>query len=224
MTVSSKMSFKGFTLLEVLVVMSLLSLVMLGMGSALRTTAQTGERIDQRLLQADEMRTATAFIYATLGRVFVQKISAPASVGESTYFFSGQPDFIEWIGIMPARYGAGGRYYFKLALGAVAGEQGLILHFIPWTDTPTFPDWAQAEERVLVPGATVLALQYANTYTDSPQWQPDWSSPDGLPDRVMLKLQGAGGAWPDLVVPLRVTPGSATGAGLGGAVFGGSSQ
>ena len=37
----------GFTLVEVLVVMSLLSLVMLAMGSALRTTAQTEERVDQ---------------------------------------------------------------------------------------------------------------------------------------------------------------------------------
>ena len=47
----------GFTLLEVLVVMSLLSLVMLGMGSALRTTAQTGERVDHRLLRdTDSLR------------------------------------------------------------------------------------------------------------------------------------------------------------------------
>ena len=52
----------GFTLLEVLVVMSLLSLVMLGMGSALRTNAQTGERVDHRLLQANELRTATTFL------------------------------------------------------------------------------------------------------------------------------------------------------------------
>lgn len=222
MTVGYKTGFKGFTLLEMLVVMSLLSLVMLGMGSALRTTAQTGERIDQQLWQADEMRTATAFINASLGRVFIQKINAPTSVGENPYIFSGRPDTIEWIGIMPARYGAGGRYYFKLSLGTVAGEQGLILYFMPWTDAPTFPDWTQAETLALVPGATALSLQYTNTHTDTPQWQPDWSSPDGLPDRVMLTLQGAAGAWPILIVPLRVTPGSATSAGLGGAVFGGS--
>ena len=39
---------RGFTLLELLVVMSLLSLVMLGMGSALRSTAQVEQRVDAR--------------------------------------------------------------------------------------------------------------------------------------------------------------------------------
>ena len=59
----------GFTLVEVLVVLSLLSLVMLAMGSALRTTAQTEERVDQRLQRADEMRVTTGFLRYILGRV-----------------------------------------------------------------------------------------------------------------------------------------------------------
>ena len=213
----------GFTLLEVLVVMSLLSLVMLGMGSALRTTAQTGERVDHRLLQADELRTATSFIYSTLGRISVQKINAPVAVGVAPYFFVGQPDTLSWIGIMPARYGAGGRYYFKLALGELGGERGLVIHFLPWTDATPLPDWTQAEGRVLVPGGTALALQYLDTTVDAPQWTPAWSSPEGPPDRVMLALQGPEGPWPSLIVPLRATPASTSGAGSGGAVFGGSS-
>lgn len=221
MTGCTKPRFQGFTLLEVLVVMSLLSLVMLGMGSALRTTAQTGERVDQRLLRADEMRTATSFIYAALGRVSAQKINKPLVVGESPYLFSGQPNAVAWIGIMPARYGAGGRYYFKLSLGEVAREQGLILQFMPWTDAPIFPDWTQAEGRVLVPGVTALSLQYLDVGVVPPQWVPTWSSTEGLPDRAMLTLQGVDGAWPVLVVPLRATPSSA---GSGGAVFGGSVQ
>lgn len=222
MTRFQKSGVAGFTLLEVLVVMSLLSLVMLGMGSALRTTAQTGERVDHRLLQADELRTATSFIYSTLGRISVQKVNAPMSVGESPYFFVGQPDALVWIGIMPARYGAGGRYYFKLSLGELDGKRGLIIHFLPWTGASALPDWTQAEGRVLVPGATALALQYLDTSMDAPQWTPAWSSPEGPPDRVMLALQGSEGPWPSLVVPLRPTPASASGAGSGGAVFGGS--
>jgi general secretion pathway protein J len=214
---------KGFTLLEVLVVMSLLSLVMLGMGSALRTTAQTGERVDHRLLLTDQMRIATSFIYATLGRVSAQKVTAPIAEGESPFLFIGKPDVLAWIGIMPARYGAGGRYYFKLSLGEAAGEQGLVLQFMQWAGAPEFPDWSQAESRVLVPGATEFALQYFDASLDSPQWMPSWASSDGLPDRAMLTLRGPDGTWPPLVVPLRVTPGSSSGAGFGGAVFGGSS-
>ncbi|OGB45063.1 MAG: hypothetical protein A3F76_06350 [Burkholderiales bacterium RIFCSPLOWO2_12_FULL_65_40] len=222
MTRFQKSGAAGFTLLEVLVVMSLLSLVMLGMGSALRTTAQTGERVDQRLMQADELRTAASFIYSTLGRISVKKINAPVSAGESPYFFVGQPDAVAWIGIMPARYGAGGRYYFKLSLGELDGKRGLVIHYLPWSDASPLPDWTQAEGRVLVLGATAFSLQYLDTNMDAPQWVSAWTSPEGPPDRVMLALHGVEGPWPSLVVPLRPTPASATGAGSGGAVFGGS--
>ena len=70
----------GFTLVEVLVVMSLLSLVMLAMGSALRTTAQTEERVDQRLQRADEMRLAADFLRSILGRVSARKVPGPVAV------------------------------------------------------------------------------------------------------------------------------------------------
>lgn len=219
MTCFQKSGVAGFTLLELLVVMSLLSLVMLGMGSALRTTAQTGERVDHRLLLADELRTATSFINSTLGRISVQKVNALVSAGESSYFFVGQPDTIAWIGIMPARYGAGGRYYFKLSLGELDGKRGLIIHFVPWSGASSLPDWTQAEGRVLVPGAVDFSVQYLDTSMDTPQWASAWASLDGPPDRVMLALQGSEGWWPRLVVPLRPTPASATGSG--GAVFGG---
>ena len=42
----------GFTLVEILVVMTLMSVVMLALGAAMRTIAQTEERVDQRLQRA----------------------------------------------------------------------------------------------------------------------------------------------------------------------------
>ena len=64
---------RGFTLIEVLVVMTLLSLVVLALGSALRTTAQTEERVDQRLARNDDVRVVTGFLQSVLGRISGQK-------------------------------------------------------------------------------------------------------------------------------------------------------
>ena len=36
----------GFTLVEILVVMTLMSVIMLALGASMRTIAQTGERVD----------------------------------------------------------------------------------------------------------------------------------------------------------------------------------
>ena len=49
-----------------LVVMTLLSLVVLALGSALRTTAQTEERVDQRLARNDEIRVVTGFLQSAM--------------------------------------------------------------------------------------------------------------------------------------------------------------
>lgn len=214
---------RGFTLVEVLVVMALLSLIVLGMGSALRTTAQTGERIDARLLQADELRIASGFLRSAMGRTYMQRLNEPSTLGQAPYFFEGTPTSVTWIGIMPARHGVGGRFYFRLALGQSEGEAGLVLSFVPWTGEVAVPEWSQAQSRLLVPGATSVALRYTNTNLEPVQWAPGWSHPELLPDRVAITVATVAGDWPMLVIPMRSTPRGARGSG-GNAVFGGGSS
>ena len=213
---------RGFTLVEVLVVMSLLSLLALGMGSALRTTAQTGERVDSRLSESDELRVTSAFLRSVLGRLHVQRLNAPTAVGQQPYFFEGTPASVTWVGIMPARHGVGGRSFFRLSLGQADGQEGLVLQFLPWDSATGQPDWSQAQARVLVREVAELRLSYVNTTVNDARWTGAWESPDSLPDRVMISLRSASGRWPDLVVPMRATPGGLSGAGSGEAVFGGN--
>jgi len=198
----------GFTLVELLVAMALLSLLMLGMASALRSMAQTEERVDSRLEQADEFRVATGFLDTVLGRVSVRKTTALLKEGESPYLFSGRPDEMAWLGIMPARHGAGGRTFFRLKLEPVEGEGALVISFLPWDGSSAFPDWSKAQSRVLVHGATSLALSYEDARRPVPEWGPLWSSPDGLPERVRIDLGTQSGAWPMWIVPMRFLPAS----------------
>ena len=212
----------GFTLIEVLVVMSLLSLVMLAMGSALRTTAQTEERVDQRLQRTDELRVADGFLRSILGRVAARKVPPPVEQGASQFIFNAQPSQLTWVGVMPARYGAGGRHHFRLQLqGSTAGQQALVLQFTPWLDDTLPPDWGQASSHVLVQNVQSLALQYEDAQPEPPVWTPQWTVPDRLPQRAMLLLQTGAGPWPAIVIPLRLLPGSDPDAS-GRAVFGGS--
>lgn len=204
--------------------MSLLSLLALGMGSALRTTAQTGERVDAKLLETDELRVTVAFLRSVLGRMHVQRLGAPTSVGQQPYFFEGAPTSVSWIGVMPARHGVGGRAFFRLSLGQVEGRAGLVLQSLPWDSMTVQPDWTQGETRILVDDAAGLQLKYVNTAANEPQWVDAWDSPDVLPDRILISLRPAVGSWPDLVIPLRTTPAGLSGATSGEPVFGGSSR
>jgi general secretion pathway protein J len=215
-----RVTVQGFTLVELLVVMALLSLVVLAMGSALRTAAQTEERVDVRLLRSDEMRVANEFLHSVLGRISARKSATLQSVGDSVFLFKGGERDLEWVGIMPARHGVGGRYHFRLGLEDRGGVGALILRFAPWTDDAIPPDWTNASTTVLAGQVRGMALQYQDIMTEPPVWTPQWDHPKRLPSRVMLSLQTASGPWPDIVVAMRVAPLSDPLSS--GAVFGGS--
>jgi general secretion pathway protein J len=206
----------GFTLVEVLVVMSLLSVVMLALGSALRTVAQTEERIEQRLRRADEMRIAVGFMGAVVRQISGRKVvrQPPA---EAEALFVGTPASMSWVGVMPARYGAGGRYFFRLSVEADGNEGALVIRFLPWVDSPAFPDWSGAESRVLVRGVTRAGMAYADTDRDV-ALVGTWSTPGRVPDQVRIDVQTTAGPWPPLHLPMRIMPTSEP--GLGRASFG----
>jgi len=211
---------RGFTLVELLVVITLLSLVMLALGSALRTTAQTEERVDRRLLNTDELRVASGFLRSVLGRVSLQKRAGVTSIDESPYFFVGLPEEMAWVGVMPARYGVGGRYHFRLGVMSQGASSALVLRYVPWIDGGAAPDWGQAASYVLIEGVTGFSLRYEDANEEPTVWGAPWTLVDRLPQRVSIAIRATSGMWPDIVVPLRVLPSSDPASD--GATFGGS--
>ncbi len=212
---------RGFTLVELLVVMTLLSLIVLALSSALQSMAQTQERLDARLTRTDDLRVTSGFLRETLGRIAQHRKPGVLKAGENPYLFSGQPQEMSWIGIMPARYGAGGRYFFKLGLENEASTLALVLRYTPWRDDNILPDWAASDRHVLVKSVASLQFAYEDAAPEPPTWTPAWSSSDALPGRVRISLISNDLPWPTLILPLRVLPGG-SGASSGEAVFGGS--
>lgn len=200
----------GFTLVEILVVLTLMSVVMLALGAAMRTIAQTEERVDQRLQRADEMRVATSFLNNTLSRISPRKSTAPTAVGGSLALFSAAPGSVMWVGVMPARYGAGGRYFFRLAVEPQTTGPNLVIRFAPWTGTGVFPDWASADSRVLVRSVSQLNLEYAQ---QDGSWRGDWIDPLLLPSRIRISVRTPVLEWPQIIIALRQLPAGDNGRG-----------
>lgn len=211
---------RGFTLVELLVVMALLSLLMLGLASAMSTVSQTQERVDARLDRMDHQRVSIAFLRSVLGQVSaVRRQAGLRKQGESELFFEGGPQGMRWLGIMPARFGMGGRTHFQLS---VEGD-ALVLRFAPWQGPDVMPDWGQSQSYVIDRGVTGFALRYQNAKLGVAHWQPQWGpekdNEKELPSAVQIELQSASGVWPMMVVAMR-TPASSSqmrgGASLGG--------
>ncbi|MBS0415720.1 MAG: prepilin-type N-terminal cleavage/methylation domain-containing protein [Proteobacteria bacterium] len=218
----------GFTLVEVLIALTLLALLMLVLTSALSSMGQVESRVEQRIEAADDYRLSTALLDDALGRVSARRFASgrvddgPAQIP----FFQAGPDALAWIGVMPARFGLGGRHYLRLALerGAAGGQ--LVLRYAPWDGAPTYDAWGQAQAQVLAAPVGALSLRYMDPA--SGRWSPVWPPPGvaakdlpvtGLPTAVEISVDGPAPAWPPLIVALRPTYDSDPSATIG--AFGG---
>ncbi len=229
----------GFTLLEMLVVMVLLSIIMIAMVSAMRSAGQSSDRVDARLEMQDEDRVAERFVRGTLGRISARPLSQtslqstlPMGAGQQTsggapVLFSGMPDQVAWVGVLPARYGAGGRSYFHLGVEPVGRGAGLVLRYAPWNDEPNFPDWGSASSQVLMTDVTGIAFHYENDRPENidavSEWEDTWGHADYVPATVAIEIQRGARIPLEWVVPLWPLPVSRPGGLMSGEdVIGGS--
>ena len=219
---------RGFTLVELMVAMALMSLVVLAMASALRTMAQTETRVDGRLSRMDDVESVAVFLKSVVGRVVVKKNPASLNTNDAPYLFQGDPDSLTWIGVMPARFGMGGRYFFHLGVEATSSGAALILRYQIWKPNAGFPNWAAAQQLTLVEQIESFQLQYENPQRSPDVWSAGWQFPanavndlpaDRFPSRVRINLGRSGQTWPPLVVVMRPLSGAADGGevvGVGG--------
>lgn len=186
---------RGFTLIEVVVALSLLAVILTGLLSALVTFANSASRVEERILASDDVRLIHSFLRQSLGEASPRLRQRP----EDSALVSGlhgTDTALEWLGLMPARHGVGGLYHLWLGVG---DDGDLILRYLPYAGDRA-PDWQAASAHVLLRGLRQFELAYQAL--DEPEWRATWLDAQVLPARVRIALAREGEVWPALVVPL----------------------
>lgn len=220
---------RGFTLMEMLIALVLMSLLMLILAGAMRSVGQVSDRIDQHIDATDDYRLTMQLLSALLDSVSARNypLAQPASGGPNQApFFQATPESLSWVGVMPARFGLGGRHYLRLAVERTEHGPQLVLRYAPWTGAATFNDWGRAAAQVLAAPVQSLTLAYQDPASGiwSPVWPPPGIRardlpPTLLPAAVLLQVHGPAPAWPPLAVAVtatRASDPSAAGASFGG--------
>jgi general secretion pathway protein J len=191
---------RGFTLVEILVALMLLSLVMLGLSAALRGFAQTESRIDSRITRGETARALDGFLREILG--WVSSIRLPGQDGaKPRVALVGRQHELMWLGIMPARHGVGGLFFLRLGVEPREKGPALVLRYVPLRGKAEgMPDWAAAEAIELADEVENVQFQYLGDAKDG--WLSEWSAREKLPTHVRLSVQGLGGVLQDLIVEL----------------------
>lgn len=205
---------QGFTLIELLVVMTMLSMIMVGLSQAFHSMGQTELRIDARLQRNDQIRVVNHFLQSALGRIDATTTVNPDTKENRGILFLAQPQSVSWVGVMPARPGAGGLHFFRLAIEDLqGGGKGLVMRYKAKTAQNTFPEWDQAESQVLAKQVNELQVmaqglprKLSDAKADWPQgWQAGWPVAKELPQRLNLRLQDSQGPWPPITINLYPT-------------------
>lgn len=205
---------RGFTLLEVVVALSLLSLLLLAVTAAFRGLAQTSAHLERNTLASEDMRAVSALLQRTVGMAATHP-NATAADGSTQIRFEGRPDALTWLAPLPAREGVGGLTHLSLRSERLAGTTALALRIVPYSNfdpqavpaglfqagaIAAEPDWSLLPPRPLVEALTGLEIRYRG-HGES-DWQTHWHDTDTLPAHVMFALQTDGRDWPPLVIAL----------------------
>jgi len=206
---------RGFTLVEVLVATALLSLVMLGLLTAMRSFAQSETRIDERIRVDDDLRVSERFLRAIMATAS-PRLRPTAAGAQKEIDFVGGANEMRWIGVMPARHGAGGLYRFRLYARPATAEEpaALMLEFAPYVPGFEGPlDPAVVQSRVMATATAGVRFRYQDDPASDEQWLAEWPHTDHLPRRIGLSVASDRHPWPETIVA--VLP--VSGAGRGGA-------
>ena len=219
---------RGFTLIEVVIALTLATVVTVLLFGGLRLGTRAWERIESANERLAALRTARQFIERTLRQT--RDLSAPWG-GRSVAVFAGDSERLELVAPLAAQVGAPGLYVLRFAREPTATGAQLVLTrwllhpevlagtavspaWMPLAESGTSDtDWG-AVERDLAGGAygrTVLLAeveQFALAYfgippgETEPRWSDAWLGYTQLPRHILLRLTAPGQNWPDAILTL----------------------
>lgn len=184
----------GFTLVEMLLSITLLALVLASFGGLLYRLQKTGAAI-AALEAAEDVAIVRRFVAASLGGS--RAMLRPAAAGRRLIHFSGLPHQVTFASVASGEREVGGLYETTFMLNE-DGQLLMLRRPLGWAGG------APLTRKVLLRGVASMALDYdpCPTQVGGPGL-PRWNGQDHLPYRITMTLAFAAGddrTWPELSV------------------------
>jgi general secretion pathway protein J len=204
------MKQRGFTLLEMIIGITLLGFILVLLYGGLRLSIRSWDSGNQRVESTTRQTIVSDFLRRLLTQTY--PLQWKQDDGKKTLAFAGEADNLSFAGPIPARLGTGGIYLLELK--GVKDIEDSELH-LQWRlpdpkvnkfDFPGGPD--DTDQAHLAKGLEKIEFAYfgAENKDDDPAWHDEWHSDTLLPQLIRLRLTGkAGEVWPEIVVTPKVS-------------------
>lgn len=200
---ASRRQSPGFTLLEVLVAITLLSLIAALLSGGLRFGTRVWHRGE------DQLQTLAAIqsVHGLMRRQLVQLMPVIASDDpEGLVMFEGMPTYVRFVGSAPAEVMVGGCYEITFGLSHDEVAQHLVM---AWRLLGRSKDddlaGSEREQVLLLRDVAEVSFTFfgAEAEDETPQWHEMWVESTTLPRLVRIMVNFPDGdprLWPALVV------------------------
>ena len=201
---------KGFTLIEILVSLTLLGLIFLLLFNSLHTANKSWIAGEKKISQNDETRLAAIFIRRQLTHALpVMWINQK----KQQLLFKGNEDQLSFASTLPAHRGGGGLNLITIKVEQQDSEnKQLILEYQninPDMESITFQDATPEQNKaILLSDIESIELNYfGSAQPNQPSdWHDDWTDQKNLPQLIRLQIHSSATHinWPaiDVVLPV----------------------
>lgn len=197
----------GFTLVELLVAITLLSFIFVGLFGGFRLGARVWEAGTQRGEESIQISSAQDFVRRNLRQAWIPHQARYAHSDEPV--FEGTTELLRFIAPSPSQLQVGGLAEFQLAVVEMDGRRDLTLSWRPYPPSISLTGSGFRHSVVLIDAVEDVAFAYyAQFLPDAkPGWYGRWNASTLLPQLVRMRVEFPAGdprRWADLIAAPRL--------------------
>lgn len=214
----SRIDQTGFTLIEVLIALTLLSIMVVLLFTSLRICAKSWEQGESKITEVNEVAVVYNFFQRYLGSAIPlwddfnktgrKKRTDPATLDDKRLLsFQGTQHALQFVSFFPASAGRAGMQQFTIQSEDQGNEQLIKVTLTPFFPTAEGEEWSK-EEVVLLKHVKRFALSYFGVADQSGEsrWLDEWQEKTAQPQLVKISLDTLNNVfWPDIIVELKAS-------------------
>jgi general secretion pathway protein J len=197
----------GFTLIEVLIAMTLLGIMVVLLFSSMKICAESWQKGEDKIAQVNDVAVVYQFFQRHLGNA-LPLWDDFSEEGNKVFSFQGKNQSLQFVSSFPASAKKAGLQRFSLELIKEGDEDLIQVSITPFYPVAEGEEWRK-EEVTLLRHVRNFSISYY--YREDPQaegvWQEDWLEQENLPPLVKIKIvRDDGSFWPEMFVELKTQP------------------
>lgn len=190
----------GFTLMELLIAISILGLIMLTLFSGLRFGARVWDRSERHMADVGDIARVQALLRRQIGQAYPAYVVASPTQGRVD--FVGEADRITILGPAPRSLAEAGRARVTFRTERAGEGLALVMDARP----ELAGDAAQRSERLLTQLKRFKISYFGQASRAAPAiWHDNWPASARLPSLIRIEAELEDGRWPPLTIAPLIT-------------------